>query len=165
VIGCLLWYSNSDTTGIVTCLYFNFILYFHQITRQFQSILSQLIFVHTFQILGRSIWVISLLSYVTIYSDKQTMMCKLILYFHEMYLNILFFETLLSGLIHISFSASFVVVFIVSERWRVRVMVFNASWLFLYGSWIYNYLCNHCRSPLTLWVQILLRRGVLDTTL
>ena len=27
------------------------------------------------------------------------------------------------------------------------------------------YLCNQCQSPLTLWVQILLRRGVLDTTL
>ena len=37
------------------------------------------------------------------------------------------------------------------------------SWL--YGSWIYNYLCNQCLSPLTLWVRILLRRGVLDTTL
>ena len=31
--------------------------------------------------------------------------------------------------------------------------------------WIYNYLCNQCLPPLTLWVQILLRRGVLDTTL
>ena len=26
-----------------------------------------------------------------------------------------------------------------------------------YGSWIYNYLCNQCLSPLTLWVQTLLR--------
>jgi len=34
-----------------------------------------------------------------------------------------------------------------------------------YGSWIYNYLCNQCLSPLTLWVRIPLRRGVLDTTL
>ena len=34
-----------------------------------------------------------------------------------------------------------------------------------YGSWIYNYLCNQCLSPLTLWVQIPLRQGVLDTTL
>ena len=34
-----------------------------------------------------------------------------------------------------------------------------------YGSWIYNYLCNQCLSPLTLWVQISFRRGVLDTTL
>ena len=34
-----------------------------------------------------------------------------------------------------------------------------------YGSWIYNYLCNQCLSTLTLWVWILLRRGVLNTTL
>ena len=32
-------------------------------------------------------------------------------------------------------------------------------------SWIYNYLCNQCLSPLTLWVRTLLRRGVLNTTL
>ena len=36
------------------------------------------------------------------------------------------------------------------------------SWL--YGSWIHNYLCNQCLSPLMLWVWIMLRRGVLDTT-
>ena len=34
-----------------------------------------------------------------------------------------------------------------------------------YDSWIYNYLCNKCLSPLKLWVRILPRRGVLDTTL
>jgi hypothetical protein len=34
-----------------------------------------------------------------------------------------------------------------------------------YGSWIYNYLCNQCLSPLTLWVWIPLRWGVFDTTL
>jgi hypothetical protein len=33
-----------------------------------------------------------------------------------------------------------------------------------YGSWIYNYLCNRCLSPLTR-IRIPLRRGVLDTTL
>jgi hypothetical protein len=32
-------------------------------------------------------------------------------------------------------------------------------------SWIYNYLCNQYLSPLTLWVRIPLRWGVLDTTL
>ena len=26
-------------------------------------------------------------------------------------------------------------------------------WSWSYGSWIYNYLCNHCLSPLTLWVR------------
>ena len=38
-------------------------------------------------------------------------------------------------------------------------------WSWSHGSWIYNYLCNQCLSPLTLWVWIPLRRGVLDTTL
>ena len=32
-------------------------------------------------------------------------------------------------------------------------------------SWIYNYLCNQCLSPLMLWVWIPLRRCVFDTTL
>ena len=41
----------------------------------------------------------------------------------------------------------------------------EASWSWSYGSRIYNYLCNQCLSPLTLWVQILPRRGVLDTPL
>jgi hypothetical protein len=39
------------------------------------------------------------------------------------------------------------------------------SWSWSYGIWIYNYLCNQCLLPLTLWVQIMIRRGVLDTTL
>ena len=39
------------------------------------------------------------------------------------------------------------------------------SLLWSYGSWIYNYLCNQCLSPLTLSVQTPLRRGVFDTTL
>jgi hypothetical protein len=38
-------------------------------------------------------------------------------------------------------------------------------WSWSYGGWIYNCLCNQCPSPLTLWVRILLRQGVLDTTL
>ena len=33
------------------------------------------------------------------------------------------------------------------------------------GRWIYNYLCNQCPSPLTLRVEITLRRDLLDTTL
>jgi hypothetical protein len=31
------------------------------------------------------------------------------------------------------------------------------SWPWSYGSWIYNYLCNQCLSPLMLWVQISIR--------
>jgi len=37
------------------------------------------------------------------------------------------------------------------------------SWSWSYGNWIYNYLCNQCLSPLTFWVRIPLRQGVLDT--
>jgi hypothetical protein len=42
--------------------------------------------------------------------------------------------------------------------------VFNLerlSWMWSFS----DYLCNQCLSPLTLWVQIQFRRGVLDTTL
>jgi hypothetical protein len=31
------------------------------------------------------------------------------------------------------------------------------SWPWSYGSWIYNYLCNQCQSPLMLWVLISIR--------
>ena len=36
-------------------------------------------------------------------------------------------------------------------------MVTGSSWPWSYGSWIYNYLCIHCLSPLILWVQISIR--------
>ena len=39
------------------------------------------------------------------------------------------------------------------------------SWSWSYGSWIYNYLCNQCLSPLTLCVWIPLRQGAFDTKL
>ena len=38
-------------------------------------------------------------------------------------------------------------------------------WSWSYGSWIYNYLCNQCLSPIMLWVRITLRQGVLNITL
>jgi hypothetical protein len=38
------------------------------------------------------------------------------------------------------------------------------SWSWSHGSWIYNYLCNQCLSLLMLWLPIMLRQGVLDTT-
>jgi hypothetical protein len=44
-----------------------------------------------------------------------------------------------------------------------KIQVLSLSWL--YVSWIYNYLCNQCLSPLKIWVRTLLRRCVLDTTL
>ena len=52
---------------------------------------------------------------------------------------------------------------LIKELLPMSLVQAGQSWL--YGSWIYNYLCNQCLSPLTLWVRILLRRGVLDTTL
>ena len=39
------------------------------------------------------------------------------------------------------------------------------SWSWLYGCWIYNYLCNQCLSLLKLWIWIPLRGGVLDITI
>jgi len=45
------------------------------------------------------------------------------------------------------------------------IITVGPSWPWLPGSWIYNYLCNQCLSPLMLWVGIPLRGGVLDTTL
>jgi len=45
------------------------------------------------------------------------------------------------------------------------IFVEGPSWSWSYGSWVYNYICIQCLSPLTLWVRILLKRGVLDTTL
>jgi hypothetical protein len=38
-------------------------------------------------------------------------------------------------------------------------------WSWSYGDWIYNYLCNQCLFPLTLWFWIPLSWYVLDTTL
>ena len=57
-----------------------------------------------------------------------------------------------------------------SYKRRITICVFSkrlggASWSWSYDIWINNYLCNQYLSPLTLWVRILLRRDVLDTTL
>jgi hypothetical protein len=41
----------------------------------------------------------------------------------------------------------------------------GSSWSWSYGSWIYNFLCNQCLSPLTLWVRIPLSRGIFDKIL
>ena len=32
----------------------------------------------------------------------------------------------------------------------------ETSWSWSYGSWIYNYLCNQCLSPLKVWIRITL---------
>ena len=36
--------------------------------------------------------------------------------------------------------------------------------LFSYGSWIYNYLCNQCLTPLMLWIRTLFMRESLSVT-
>ena len=41
----------------------------------------------------------------------------------------------------------------------------GSVWSWTYGSWIFNYLCNQCLSPLMLRVRTPLRRGVLNTIL
>ena len=40
------------------------------------------------------------------------------------------------------------------KNWKSYVNL-GWSWLCWYGSWIFNYLCYQCLSPLKLWVQIL----------
>ena len=47
-----------------------------------------------------------------------------------------------------------------------RIFLFGKGllWSLSYGSWIYNYLCNECLSPLMVWVRILLKQGVLNIT-
>jgi len=50
------------------------------------------------------------------------------------------------------------IAFVYSELscWFYTISNLRSSWSWSYNSWIYNYLCNQCLSPLTLWVQILL---------
>jgi hypothetical protein len=49
-----------------------------------------------------------------------------------------------------SFSFLFTIIFLL-------IYLMGASWPWSYGSWIYNYLCNQCLSPLMLWVWISIR--------
>ena len=46
-----------------------------------------------------------------------------------------------------------------SEFWDQRESNLRQglSWPWSYGSWIYNYLCNQCLSPMMFWVQIPIR--------
>jgi len=49
-------------------------------------------------------------------------------------------------------------VFLVGLYYCIFISVPGLSWW--YDSWIYNYLCNQCLSPLKLWVRIPLRWGI-----
>jgi hypothetical protein len=42
--------------------------------------------------------------------------------------------------------------FLLINIFSVLIFIEGASWS--YGSWIYNYICNQCLSPLKLWVRI-----------
>jgi len=46
---------------------------------------------------------------------------------------------------------------IYSVKLKFTKLYRGPSWLWLYCSWIYNYLCNQCLSPLMLWVWISIR--------
>jgi hypothetical protein len=41
--------------------------------------------------------------------------------------------------------------------YNTRSLCRGRRWPWSYGSWIYNYLCNQCLSPLMLWVRISIR--------
>ena len=58
----------------------------------------------------------------------------------------------------------------ISKTIRIHTIVLQEvnegpSWSWSYDSWITNYLCNQCISPLTLWVRIPFMRVIPDTTL
>jgi hypothetical protein len=44
--------------------------------------------------------------------------------------------------------------FLSCEVWCLHGKCKWSSWSWSYGCWIYNYLCNQCISPLTLWFRI-----------
>jgi len=49
---------------------------------------------------------------------------------------------------------------LIDENIVIYVIVVKGQlWSWQYGSWIYNYLCNQCLSPLTLsvWIQLMVR--------
>ena len=52
----------------------------------------------------------------------------------------------------------------ITWRWIWRSSE-ESSWSSSCGTWIYNYLCNQCLSPLMLWFESRSWWGVLDTTL
>ena len=106
----------------------------------------------------------SKLDFYSASSLKQQSTCR-----YVDHLNILFYYfsitkkcmTLMQGLSIFDFI--FHMIFNVDDINTTSILIMVSSWS--YGSWIYNYLCNQCLSPLTLWVWIPLRQVVLKTTL
>jgi hypothetical protein len=64
----------------------------------------------------------------------------------------------------ISLFAAYIWYFL-SRLWHLEnyIVTKGAIMAVIIGSWIYNYLCNQCLSPLRFWIP--LRQGVPDTTL
>jgi hypothetical protein len=50
--------------------------------------------------------------------------------------------------------------FIFYSKKCIPIIMEAPSWPWSHGSWIYNYLCNQCLSPLMLWVRISIRASV-----
>jgi len=46
----------------------------------------------------------------------------------------------------------YVLEYLITFNFIFKIQSKGPSWPCSYGSWIYNYLCNQCLSPLTLWV-------------
>jgi hypothetical protein len=47
------------------------------------------------------------------------------------------------------------VLFHVRTNLKIQILLLQGlPWPWSFGSWIYNYLCNRCLSPLIMWVRI-----------
>ena len=62
----------------------------------------------------------------------------------------------LNGLIIFTLNIFIDVIMMINRREQYNRLLWQ-SWPWSYGSWIYNYLCNQCLSPLMLWVRISIR--------
>ena len=71
------------------------------------------------------------------------------------------------ALFHCPIERSYKTGLTVEERKKYLIIysIEEPSWPWSYDSWIYNYICNQCLSPLTLWVPTPLSRCVIDTIL